>query len=217
MYRRLVERDFKRRFVCITFDDGYRDLLQYAWPILKKNNVPFALYVPTGFPDRIGELWWVALERIVANNDRIGLYVDGRDQRFDCVTVDEKRNIYDQLYWWLRSRADRRGIARGDPRSVGALRCRPESPVRRIVHDLGGYRRTLARSAGHHRRPYRQSSDAEKDQRSRRAFRNGNEPRRDRVGDRHPARSFRLSGRRPDLGRARANSRWPPNSASRPR
>jgi peptidoglycan/xylan/chitin deacetylase (PgdA/CDA1 family) len=104
MYRRLVERDFKRRFVCITFDDGYRDLLQYAWPILKKNDVPFALYVPTGFPDRIGELWWVALERIVAGNDRIGLYVDGRDQRFDCISVDEKRNIYDQLYWWLRSR-----------------------------------------------------------------------------------------------------------------
>jgi peptidoglycan/xylan/chitin deacetylase (PgdA/CDA1 family) len=103
MYRRLIERDFKRRFVCITFDDGYRDLLQYAWPILKTNNVPFALYVPTGFPDRIGELWWVALERIVANNDRIGLYVDGRDQRFDCVSIDEKRNIYDQLYWWLRS------------------------------------------------------------------------------------------------------------------
>jgi peptidoglycan/xylan/chitin deacetylase (PgdA/CDA1 family) len=104
MYRRLVERDFKRRFVCITFDDGYRDLLQYAWPILKKDNVPFALYVPTGFPDRIGELWWVALERIVANNDRLGLYVDGREERFDCISVDEKRNIYDQLYWWLRSR-----------------------------------------------------------------------------------------------------------------
>lgn len=104
MHRRLVQRDFKRHFVCITFDDGYRDLLQYAWPILKKNDVPFALYVPTGFPDRIGELWWVALERIVANNDRIGLYVDGRDQRFDCVSVDEKRNIYDQLDRWLRSR-----------------------------------------------------------------------------------------------------------------
>lgn len=103
MYRRLVERDFKRRFVCITFDDGYRDVMQYAWPTLKKNSVPFALYIPTGFPDRIGELWWVALERVVANNDRIGLYVDGRDQRFDCVTVDDKRNIYNQLYWWLRS------------------------------------------------------------------------------------------------------------------
>lgn len=102
MYRRLIQRDFKRRFVCLTFDDGYRDNLQWAYPILKKNNVPFALYVPTSFPDRIGEIWWVALERVIANNDRIGLYIDGRDQRFDCARADEKKNIYEQLYWWLR-------------------------------------------------------------------------------------------------------------------
>ena len=80
MYRRLTQRDFKRRFVCITFDDGYRDLLQWACPILKKNNVPFALYVPTSFPDRIGELWWVALERVIAKNDRIALWMSGDDR-----------------------------------------------------------------------------------------------------------------------------------------
>jgi peptidoglycan/xylan/chitin deacetylase (PgdA/CDA1 family) len=103
MYRRLVQRDFKRRFVCLTFDDGYRDLLQWAYPILKKNGVPFALYVPTSFPDRIGEIWWVALERVIANNDRIGLYIDGQDRHFDCAHTDDKTNIYEQLYWWLRS------------------------------------------------------------------------------------------------------------------
>jgi len=103
MYRRLVQRDFKRRFVCITFDDGYRDLLQWAYPVLKKYEAPFALYVPTSFPDRIGEIWWVALERVVACTERIGLYIDGVERRFDCASLDEKRNIYEQLYWWLRS------------------------------------------------------------------------------------------------------------------
>ncbi|MFN3349836.1 polysaccharide deacetylase family protein [Pseudorhodoplanes sp.] len=103
MYRRLVQRDFKRRFVCITFDDGYRDLLQWAYPVLKKHEAPFALYVPTSFPDRIGEIWWVALERVVASTERIGLYIDGVERRFDCASLDDKRNIYEQLYWWLRS------------------------------------------------------------------------------------------------------------------
>ena len=103
MYRRFVQRDFKRRFVCLTFDDGYRDLLQYAYPILKKHDVPFAVYVPTSFPDRIGEIWWVALERVIAGNDRIGLYVDGHERRFDVASADEKKNIYQQLYWWLRN------------------------------------------------------------------------------------------------------------------
>ena len=103
MHERLIGGYSRRRFVCLTFDDGYRDNLQWAYPILKKHEVPFALYVPTSFPDRIGEIWWVALERVVANNDRIGLYIDGRERRFDCARPDEKKNIYEQLYWWLRS------------------------------------------------------------------------------------------------------------------
>ena len=35
MHRRMTEGDFGRRFVCLTFDDGYRDTLQHAYPILK--------------------------------------------------------------------------------------------------------------------------------------------------------------------------------------
>lgn len=104
MYRRLTERDFSRRFACITFDDGYRDLMQWAYPVLRKHDVPFALYVPTSFPDRIGELWWLGLERVIAENSRIGLIIDGQERRFDCATVADKRALFDELYWWLRSR-----------------------------------------------------------------------------------------------------------------
>ena len=105
MHRRIVERDFSRRFVCLTFDDGYRDTLQWAYPILKSAAVPFAVYVPTSFPDRLGELWWLVLEAVIARNDRIGLVIDGRDCKFDCGTVAEKRSLYDQVYWWLRRRS----------------------------------------------------------------------------------------------------------------
>ena len=104
MYRRLTERDFRKRFACITFDDGYRDLMQWAYPVLRKHDVPFALYVPTSFPDQIGELWWLALERVIAENSRIGLLIDGQERRFDCASVLEKRDLFEQLYWWLRAR-----------------------------------------------------------------------------------------------------------------
>jgi len=89
MHRRLTERDFRRRFVCMTIDDGYRDTLQFAYPILKRNAVPFALYIPTSFPDRLGELWWLALEAVVARNERIILLVDDRERGFDCATLDD--------------------------------------------------------------------------------------------------------------------------------
>ncbi len=115
MHRRMTEGDFARRFVCLTFDDGYRDNLQWAYPILKEAGVPFAIYVPTSFPDRLGELWWLVLEAVVSRNDRIGLVIDGRDRKFDCKTIAEKRALYDEIYWWLRSRpseAEMRGILR---------------------------------------------------------------------------------------------------------
>jgi peptidoglycan/xylan/chitin deacetylase (PgdA/CDA1 family) len=105
MHRRMVEGDFSRRFVCLTFDDGYRDTLHWAYPILKEANVPFAVYVPTSFPDRLGELWWLALEAVIARNNRVGLVIGGRDRKFDCRTVAEKRALYDEIYWWLRSRS----------------------------------------------------------------------------------------------------------------
>jgi peptidoglycan/xylan/chitin deacetylase (PgdA/CDA1 family) len=103
MHRRLLEGDFKKRFVCITIDDGYRDTLQWAYPILKQHQAPFTVYIPTSFPDRLGELWWLALEAVVARNERVCLLVDGREQSFDCRTLADKMHAYDQLYSWVRS------------------------------------------------------------------------------------------------------------------
>jgi peptidoglycan/xylan/chitin deacetylase (PgdA/CDA1 family) len=103
VYRRLNEQDFSRRFVCITIDDGYRDTLQWAYPILKRYDAPFAVYIPTSFPDRLGELWWLALEAVVARNSRVTLLIDNEVQGFDCETVADKRNLFDQLYGYVRS------------------------------------------------------------------------------------------------------------------
>jgi len=115
LHRRLTERDFRRRFVCITFDDGYRDTQQFAYPILKAADVPFAIYVPTSFPDRLGELWWLVLEAVIARNESIGLEIDGRDRNFDCAGIAAKRALFEELYWWLRARpteAEMRGVIR---------------------------------------------------------------------------------------------------------
>ena len=53
MHRRMTEGDFQRRFVCVTFDDGYRDTLNFAYPVLKQYQVPFCVYVASGFADRV--------------------------------------------------------------------------------------------------------------------------------------------------------------------
>jgi peptidoglycan/xylan/chitin deacetylase (PgdA/CDA1 family) len=104
MYARLATKTFDRRFVCFTLDDAYADNLEFAYPIFKKHDAPFALFVPTSFPDRRGELWWVAIESVIAKNDSIGLLMHGREQRLECRSVSEKRELYEALYSWLRDR-----------------------------------------------------------------------------------------------------------------
>jgi peptidoglycan/xylan/chitin deacetylase (PgdA/CDA1 family) len=103
MHHRFITGDFSRRFICLTFDDGYRDVMRYAYPLLRKYEMPFALYIATSFPDRLGELWWLALEAVIAKNSRIGALINGKEQFFSCATVSEKRELYDAFYVYLRS------------------------------------------------------------------------------------------------------------------
>lgn len=53
-----------RRAVHITFDDGYRDFREVAWPILKELGIPVTLFVATAYPGE-GErsFWWDRLHR----------------------------------------------------------------------------------------------------------------------------------------------------------
>jgi peptidoglycan/xylan/chitin deacetylase (PgdA/CDA1 family) len=92
-----------RRFVCLTFDGGYRDFAIHAYPVLARHRAPFAIYIPASFPDGLGELWWLGLQQVVGGHDRIGLTIDGVDRRFDCRTPREKHDVYAALYDWLRS------------------------------------------------------------------------------------------------------------------
>ena len=51
-------------FVCLTFDDGYQDNYDIAYPILKQKEVPFAIYVTTGFIDNRLPMWWYSNEKL---------------------------------------------------------------------------------------------------------------------------------------------------------
>jgi peptidoglycan/xylan/chitin deacetylase (PgdA/CDA1 family) len=101
MHRRLSEGSVHRRFICLTFDDGYRDNFEWAYPILKKHQVPFTIFIVTSFADGFGDLWWLVLETVISRNNRIYTLINGKDRHFDCASVNDKRGIFGQLYRWL--------------------------------------------------------------------------------------------------------------------
>lgn len=91
-----------RFFVALTFDDGYRDNLDHAWPVLARHQAPWTLYVVRGFAERTARLWWLELEEAIRALPRVG--VDLPDGRFDAPaeTGVEKQRAFDRLYWRLR-------------------------------------------------------------------------------------------------------------------
>lgn len=73
LYQKIVNKRSSKPFVVFTLDDGYVDNYTIAYPIFKKYNVPFCIYVATDFPDRKAELWWYALEDFLLENSDVKL------------------------------------------------------------------------------------------------------------------------------------------------
>jgi peptidoglycan/xylan/chitin deacetylase (PgdA/CDA1 family) len=101
--RRAVTLPAPNRFACLTFDGGCKDVITQAYPVLSKHGVPFTIYLPTAFPDRLGEAWWLALEEVIAREDRISLVIDRKERRFATGSTPDKHDTFEFLASWMRT------------------------------------------------------------------------------------------------------------------
>nr|GAJ35702.1 hypothetical protein BDOA9_0149100 [Bradyrhizobium sp. DOA9] len=101
--RRAVTLPEKRRFVALTFDGASKDLITLAYPVLARHDVPFTVYVPTAFPDGVGEAWRLGLEQVIARESRISLMMGEKEQRFNVADKAGKQALFSYLESWLRS------------------------------------------------------------------------------------------------------------------
>jgi peptidoglycan/xylan/chitin deacetylase (PgdA/CDA1 family) len=58
-----LEGDFEGRALVITFDDGYRSVLELAKPILDRHGFPGTLFVPTDWTDDARPMRWPGIDR----------------------------------------------------------------------------------------------------------------------------------------------------------
>lgn len=93
------------RFATVTADDGYRDNIVEALPVLEKHQVPITIYVAPGLVDGAVDLWWEVLERAVAAADRLSL-PDGR--MVDCGIPAAKREAFARLLTILTTEIEER-------------------------------------------------------------------------------------------------------------
>ncbi len=82
-----------RPFVAFTFDDGYADNFTIAYPIFSRHQVPFTVFVTTGFIDRTVPIWWVLLETFIRQRDCVVL----SDRIMSTRTSPEKNAAYTMM------------------------------------------------------------------------------------------------------------------------
>lgn len=84
-------------FAVLTFDDGYRDNLEVALPVLQRLDAPFTVYVATGMIDRAINPWWLTLEEVIAREPRVSLEGRPGADAFETRTVAEKTAAFRHL------------------------------------------------------------------------------------------------------------------------
>ena len=96
----------RRPFAVLTFDDGYRDNLEHASPVLRQHNAPWTLFVTTDFLDGRGRLWWLELEEAIARLDRVVFSRNGGLVDLASRTTIEKHAAFEAVYGHLRARPE---------------------------------------------------------------------------------------------------------------
>jgi peptidoglycan/xylan/chitin deacetylase (PgdA/CDA1 family) len=96
---RLATNDRSRRYAVLTFDDGYRDNVAVALPILERHNAPFTMYVPTGAPTRSMQSWWLGLRNLFISRDEVK--IDALGRRFHCSDIQSKISALAEVTQWV--------------------------------------------------------------------------------------------------------------------
>lgn len=136
-----------RPFAVLTFDDGYRDNLDHAAPVLTRHAVPWTLFVTSDFADGRGRLWWIELERAIARLDRVRLDADspeGAGLDLPAADAAQKNAAFAAVYRRLRAGPEERllGAIAGlcaeagfEAGGVAGELCLPWPDLRRLAAD----------------------------------------------------------------------------------
>nr|USU31832.1 polysaccharide deacetylase family protein [Methylobacterium sp. OTU13CASTA1] len=88
-------------FAVLTFDDGYRDNVEHAAPVLRRHGAPWTLFVTSDFAGGRGRLWWLELERAIGRLRRVRL--PGTQIDLPAGSDAEKRAAFEVVYRHLRA------------------------------------------------------------------------------------------------------------------
>jgi peptidoglycan/xylan/chitin deacetylase (PgdA/CDA1 family) len=145
------------KFVCFTFDDGYRDNLEEALPIFRKYSYAFAINVTTGFINRTASLWWYTLEDILKSGSSVRFTWESANYEWQTDSPDLREAAFAEIAAMIRSQS---AVTRDDLISAicESTKVDPFKRTRELIMDWNELSRLAAdyyvtigaHSVGHH-------------------------------------------------------------------
>ena len=98
-----------RRPLIITFDDGYRDNYQHAFPILKSHGVSAMFFVAVGFIGTTQVFWWDTVARAVKahKGERLRCVFGGEQIEYSTQSVEARLETIKSILRRLKSLPNR--------------------------------------------------------------------------------------------------------------
>lgn len=98
-------------FVVFTLDDGYADNLTRALPIFERNEIPFCIYICSGFLNQEAILWWYLLEEKISQSEEKRSGRSNKDKEYYNERAKEMKVFHtshsvDQTFTELNAKAE---------------------------------------------------------------------------------------------------------------
>lgn len=129
-----------RDFVVLTFDDGYRNNLTNALPVLEALGAPLTVYVNSYMVNGQGDFWWLGLRDLLLEQDRVEIEPMGLAFATRCF--DEKCKALLLITDWVHR--DVEGNSKSLKRILSKYGIDMEGIVRKEALDLEELKRLSA-------------------------------------------------------------------------
>ncbi len=93
----LADRADKRRFVCFTLDDGYRNNRDYAAPIFRRHGIPYTIFVTPGFVERRVSMWWETAAALLNKGDSVAIDLGNGTEQIATASHAQRVKLFDAI------------------------------------------------------------------------------------------------------------------------
>ena len=81
-FHKIYDKEKLEKTILLSIDDGYESFYQHAWPYLKKNQIPFLIFISTEAVGKKGYMGWKEIKEI---------------EKYDYVTIGNHSHSHDYL------------------------------------------------------------------------------------------------------------------------